>query len=304
MKITEEIIRLQQRFADVSGLSFHEKRPGFIFLNINNRHATASISLYGAQVIDFAPHGERPVLWESACSFYAVGKPLRGGIPLCWPWFGAHPENPDLPAHGLARLQYWEVAAVRNTADGVTEVELTLTDSDATREVWPYKFKLTLKVTVAETLTVELITRNTGTKSFRISEAMHTYFTVSDIHSLAVKGFDGCEYLDTLDQQRKQQKGDIRFTAETDCIYQHADAESYLVDPAWRRIIANRRSNSGSAVVWNPWIAKSIRMPDFGDTEYPFMVCVETANVGECAVTVEPETEHQLAMTVRVMPLL
>lgn len=303
--IAEKIAGLQQQFAQVQGISFLEKRPGFIFVNVRNAQATAAISLYGAQVMEFTPHGEKPVLWESASCYYTIGKPLRGGIPLCWPWFGAHPDNAECPAHGLARLRYWELTKIQTASKDQTELEFTLTDDDETRKLWPHAFRASLKVSVGKALTVELISANPGNQPFKLTEAMHTYFAISDIHHLEVRGFDGCEYLNALDRKLQRQQGDITFSAETDRIYQHAEEESHMVDPGWQRIISNHRSNSVSAVVWNPWIDKSIKMIDFGDNEYPSMVCVETANVGEKAtVAVAPGTEHRLGMTVRVLPLL
>ena len=303
MNIAEQLAALKQRFTAIAGLDFVERRPGFIFAEINNRYAAAAVSLYGGHVMEFTPHGEMPVLWESACSFYQLGKPLRGGIPVCWPWFGPVKDNPALPAHGLARLQYWELSNASNLPNGETELRLMLHENAETLAIWPHKFKLELRMIIGEKMRIELISTNTDDNSFSITEALHTYFAVSNINQLVIDGFDGCEYVNALDQQTYIQAGPITFNAETDRVYQGAAAESVIIDAGRKRRISNLRSGSNTSVVWNPWIAKSIRMVDYGDHEFPYMVCVETANVGKNAVTIAPGQSHCMSMTVSVKPL-
>jgi len=303
MNHAEQLASLKQRFTRIAGVDFFEKRPGFIFVEVYNRYASATISLYAGQIMSYIPHGQMPVLWESAYCYYQPGKALRGGIPVCWPWFGSNKDNSSLPAHGLARFRAWEFTSAANLPTGETELVLTLVDDAETMKQWPHKFRLELKVTVGAQLQVELTSHNTDNKAFTITEALHTYFAVGNIDRMEVNGFDGCDYLNALDKKTYPQSGKITITAETDRIYQHPATEAQIVDFGRNRTITNVRRGSETSVVWNPWIEKSIKMADYGDYEYPYMICVETANVGAAAVDLAPGASHTLGMTVSVKPL-
>jgi D-hexose-6-phosphate mutarotase len=242
------------------------------------------------------PSGGEDLLWMSDFSYYEVGKPLRGGVPICWPWFGAGADE-SKPSHGLARICQWEIEDISECGGG-TCVELVLRSSATTRKLWPHSFELRYRISSGAKLRLELETRNTGSCGFSITEALHTYFAVSDINAVAVGGFDGCRFLDTLDGKIQFQHGDIRFSAETDRVYYDSDDVSVIFDSGKGRKIINVREGSRASVVWNPWIAKARRLPDFGDNEYPGMVCVETANCKEVVVEIAPGEVHRMAAVI------
>ena len=295
---------LQHKFALTDELTFESNQNGVIFARIRNAFAEAVLSVQGAHVMTFQPHGESPVLWMSQQSYFQPGKPIRGGIPICWPWFGAHPTDAAKPAHGFARNRVWTVTETRRQPDGATLLRLSLQDSDATRALWPFPFALELRVTVGAALSVELAASNPGQAALTFTGALHSYFTVSDVARIAIHGLDQCAYLDKLDQMRqKTQAGAITFQGETDRMYLETEAECVINDPGLQRRICITKSGSRSNVVWNPWIDKSKQMADFGDEEYHGMVCVETANVATDAITVLPGGRHALGACIRVEPL-
>ena len=252
---------------------------------IENELAEAVVTLHGCHVVSFAPRGSREVLWVSGKSNFADGKPIRGGIPVCWPWFGGAGQ----PAHGLARLSSWIQTGAKENENGETVVNLAFVP--ATPE---YAHLLAnMKITVGKSLTLELKTTNNGDSDFEMSEALHTYFSVSKIEQVSITGFDGVGYTDTLDKTEKVQQGDITFTAETDRIYHTANA-ARIVDPEFCRTILVEKGGSNSSVVWNPWIEKSKKMADYGDEEYHEMVCVEAANAWSDAYTLKSGESHTL----------
>lgn len=292
---------LNQRFGLADQLTFVAGPGDLPTARIHNRHARAEICLLGAHVLSFQPHGEEPVLWLSGESNFAVGKPIRGGIPVCWPWFAAHPTDSSKPSHGFVRTALWSVAATRSLEDGATQVELGIDSNDETLALWPYRFELRLTVTVGTTLTVELISRNPGEAAFRYTGALHSYFTVSDAAGIAIHGLADGDFLDKTEGfARKTQRGPIQISGPTDRVYLDTDAECVIDDPGLGRRIHIGKSNSHTTVVWNPWSSGAIRLPDFGDDEYRGMVCVETARAAEDVATVPAGGEDQLTARIWV----
>jgi D-hexose-6-phosphate mutarotase len=301
---TIDLQALNDTFAITDQLIFRPGPGGLPMADIRNRHAAATVSLYGAQVLAFQPHAGAPLLWVSGHSLYQPGKAIRGGVPVCWPWFGPHPADPSKPAHGFARTAMWNVLAAAGLAGGATQLRLSLVDDDATRDLWPHAFQLRLVVTVGAELRIELIARNPGGLPFTCGGALHSYFGVSDASAIAIQGLDGCEYIDKADGgQRKLQRGPVTIDAETDRVYLNTTATCAIEDPGLGRQIIVAKSGSRTTVVWNPWAEKARRLADFGDEEYHGMVCVETANADTDAVTVGPGGEHRLAATISVEPL-
>ncbi len=289
---------IQTKFKDIKTVNFTEAYPGMVFAEVTASYATAVVSLYGAHVMSYSPKEQEDLLWMSGHSYYEVGQPLRGGIPVCWPWFGAHPQDESKPSHGIARISDWELAEIIEGNDSVALV-LKLTDNESTLNQWPHQFDLTYKVTIGKELKIELITSNTGNQSFEFAEALHTYFNISNITDIFIDGFDGSVYSDRLTDQDITQSGSITFNAETDRIYSNPLQEAIINDPGKSRKISNTRINSASAVVWNPWIEKSKKMPDFGADEYPGMVCVETANVADKTIKLEPQASHSVSAVIK-----
>lgn len=286
---------LDEQFAIADHISFLAGPGDLPIAEIRNTHASAAVAINGGQVLAYDPHGQEPVLWVSQHAIYEPGKAIRGGIPVCWPWFGPHPTDSSQPSHGFVRTHPWNVIATSIVGDGATQVRLGISDSDVSSPVWPHPFALQLVVTVGPTLEVELIIQNPGDAPFTWTGALHSYFNISCITDVHVHGLDGVTYIDKVDdRQRKVQQGSIPFAAETDNVYLDTEATCRIEDLDWRRSIEISKSGSRSTVVWNPWIAKSQSLSDFGNEEYLGMLCVETANAEDNAVTLAPGQEHRM----------
>jgi len=287
---------LNKKFAIDGKLTFKEGKGGLIFAEITGKYSSSLISVYGAHILEYNLKEIGPVLWKSQQSYFEKGKPIRGGIPVCWPWFGAHPEDKSKPSHGFARISdEWTVQETNEQDDGAIKIKFLLRSSETTLKYWPFQFELELAATIGRRLTVELITRNTGDKTFKCTEALHSYFPVGNIDKVSVAGLENCDYIDTIDSNRvKNQQGPIIFNAETDRIYIDTIADCSIKDPSLSRIIIIKKDGSNSTVVWNPWIEKSLRMQDFGNEEYRNMLCVETTKAQDDFVYLSPGCEHVL----------
>jgi glucose-6-phosphate 1-epimerase len=277
-------------------LQFVDIEHGFTYIEINNARAHATISTYSGQVLSYRPKSQKDdLLFVSDTAYYEEGKAIKGGIPVCWPWFGADPENQGRPAHGFVRNRQWEVTGSASLEDGSTRVVLGLADSDETRQIWPNAFELRIEITVGDTLRVALVTRNTGSESVTISQALHTYFYVGDIARVQVHGLDGLQYLDKVDDfAEKTQAGPVIVDSEVDRIYKGVGGELVIDDAALGRRIRIASRGCSTAVVWNPWIEVAASMADLGDDDYKNMICVETANAGPESVEIAAGDEYCL----------
>ncbi len=294
-----DITQLNKRFGAADRIAFRAGPGGLPMAALAGPHGSCEVSLYGAHVLAYKPAGQMPVLFVSRKAVYEAGKPIRGGIPVCWPWFGPHPTARSKPAHGFARLLMWSVLTAEYSSQ-MTDIKLGLTDSEYTRSIWPHTFDLTLRVVLDTTLRVELTTANRDKEPMTITEALHTYLQVRDVAQVSVGGLDGVPYYDSLtDRKHAAQKGNIHIHGETDRVYHDTGSACFVDDPGLGRQIVVAKRNSHSTVVWNPWIEKSRRLPDFGADEYPRMLCVETANAMQAALTLPPGETHTLALSLR-----
>ena len=251
---------------------------------------SAEVYLHGAHVTHFQPrHSTHPVLWMSKSSVFTPGKAIRGGVPICFPWFGPKADDAAAPSHGFARTREWQVESAQPGS-----VALRFESSESTRRLWNADFAARYVVSVGHELSVQLEVQNVGRGRVRFEEALHTYFIVGDIRRTEVRGLEGATYLDRLQPGKSFTQDDqpIRFDRETDRTYINSDSDTTIVDPVLKRRITNRKINSNSTVVWNPWIAKAKAMADFGDDEWQGMLCIETANAGPNAVELEPGQSH------------
>ena len=244
---------------------------------LRNRFGTASVTLHGAHVTGYTPTGARPVIWMSHFSKFAAGQPIRGGVPVCWPWFGPDPAG-KFGGHGFARLLDWQVIKTETAPGGESSVKLELTDRMTPPEFAARPFRLSLTVTLGPELVIALKIRNTGSEVLEYSGALHTYFAVSDAAKIQVTGLEECEYFDKVLDTEGVQHGAIAIDREIDRVYRGTSGICAITDPGFNRVIKVAKSGSTSTVVWNPWIDKSRLMPDFGNEEYHTMVCVEAAN--------------------------
>lgn len=278
---------------------------GLDLLRVATTRATAEVYLHGAHVSAWTPAGEQPVLWVSSHSTFAPGQAIRGGIPVCFPWFGAGRSPGLAPAHGFARLVTWRLVAAHDD-DGEVTLVLRLTSADvvdlAAAAAWPHDFEATVTVRIGGELGVSLQVRNTGEQEISYEEALHTYLSVADVRTTRVLGLDGARYLDkaaTDGPTVVTQDGDLTFSAETDRVYSSAGT-AVVDDGSSGRRIGAAKEGSAHTVVWNPWVAKAAAMPDFGDDEWPGMVCLEAANALDEAIVLAPGQSHTLAVTYTV----
>ncbi|MBU0943995.1 MAG: D-hexose-6-phosphate mutarotase [Proteobacteria bacterium] len=264
----------------------------FEYIEIRNKSAQAKVALQGAHLFSYKGVDNKPLLWLSETSFFRAGKAIRGGIPICWPWFGKHKTEPRLPQHGFARTFLWELLAVNEPNAYSTEIILQLQNSDESLRLWPHRFSLQLRLTVAQELTLALTTKNCDEKAFEISSALHSYFTVTDIANVSVEGLHNSPYLDTVTQENKTQRGNLSISREVDRIFQ--DVHNPLILHDQERTIHIAARGSSSVVIWNPWIEKCARMSDMKDDAYKKMLCIETANVLTDRQRLPPAAEHTL----------
>lgn len=269
---------------------------GFPYLFINNQNAIAKVSLQGGHIFHYQQKGKSPLLWLSQKSNFTSGKAIRGGIPICWPWFGKHPTDAKLPQHGFARTSLFRLASVKETDTSSTEILLELNSDAGSFRLWPHRFHLQLRIVIASSLSLKLTTHNLDSAPFSISSALHSYFAVSHIDKVSVQGLDQLPFLNFLNQKRSIQQGQLRIHMETDRCYQNVKAPLSLHDI--ERTIHINSTGSRSCVIWNPWLEKSRQMADMTQDAYLKMLCVETANAFQDTRTLESETKHSLQVKI------
>jgi len=263
--------------------------------------ANAEIYLQGAHVTHFQPCGQKPVLFMSGKSWFEAGKPIRGGVPICFPWFGPRQDGRQGPLHGFARLQEWELTGAETASDGTVEIGFRFVSNAATREQWDGDFEMNYRIRVGAALGLELRVRNVSSHPIRIEEALHTYLAVSDARQVSIEGLAGTTYSDRVGTPHTETEGaaPIRITGETNRIYMNTRSTCIVHDPGWQRRLVVEKTGSETTVVWNPWTTQARAMPDFGDDEWPTMLCIETCNVREHAVTIVPGQSHAMGAVIR-----
>lgn len=262
-------------------------------------YGSVEVSLYGGHLLSYRPLGHSPVLWlAKSHSSVQKGKAIRGGIPVCWPWFGA---KTGLPAHGFARTLSWSIVSSEYDKDSTTLV-LGCCETEETLALWPHHFNLTLSITIGEKLCLELTTENADTVPFEITEALHTYFRVKDVEKIAISGFDGEPYIDKAPFGKDSvQSGKIAISGEIDRVYNHHKTSALLVDGEIKRRILIEKEGSHATVVWNPWIEKSAGMKDMEDGDYKNFVCVEAANALGSPITIAPGKKQTMKMEITAL---
>jgi glucose-6-phosphate 1-epimerase len=245
------------------------------FIEISHSLLCARISIEGAQIISHVPVGQEPLLWLSPEEPELPGIPLRGGIPLCWPWFG---DDRQGPAHGIARISKWEIEDVAVSESSV-RIILVLPQAEITRQLPAEQWNLKVELLLSDELEVRLTSTNCGTQPQPLSQALHTYLPVSDIHHSRVVGLNGLSYVDQLTGKVTEQQGDVQITEEVDRIYFGDIGTLRLLDGDKGRIDVEC-AGSCSSVIWNPWQDKARRLKHFPSEGYRQMLCIETANAG------------------------
>ncbi len=283
---------LNSRFG-IPGVVFSEGAGELVVVDVENPHARARVALQGAHLVDWTPRGEEPVIWLSEAARFAPGVAVRGGVPICWPWFGPHASDPELPQHGFARTTTLQVVAVERLADERTRLTFRLPDGLG-GPAFPHELELLYMVTIGRTLELDLVTRNAGETPITIGQALHTYFRVSDAAEVSVYGLEGCRYLDRVARGEGVQDRPLRLTGKTDRVYLEAGRDCVLEDPGLARALRITKRNSRSTVVWNPGFPGAAQQGDYGPSGSREMLCVETANAADDVVRLEPHAVHLL----------
>lgn len=264
---------------------------GLATVTIDNQYCTGEIHLHGATVTAWQPKGERPVLWLSGSSAFDDDSPIRGGVPICLPWFGPGRSADRQPSHGWARLSQWQFVGAEDVEAGTLATFVLQRDG----------LELRYHVTMGEWLELALDVTNIGQQAVEIEEALHTYLAVGDIRQVSLSGLDGVDYVDkTADAAVVSQEGDITFDGETDRVYL-TSANVTVSDPAGGRKLLVQSQGARNTVVWNPGPVKAEAMPDFGDDEWTQMVCVEAANALDDCYRLQPGGTHSIAQKVSVV---
>ncbi|HZY62014.1 MAG TPA: D-hexose-6-phosphate mutarotase [Edaphobacter sp.] len=294
---TMDIAFLTENFAIPGVLSFHKTESGFVYADVVTPEATAKIYLQGAQLAAWQPAGHDPVLFFSSHESFTPGHAMRGGVPICFPWFGARHDGKAGPAHGFARTQEWELAFAAVAGDDL-HLTFTLGPTEVSRGLGYDNFRLVYELVIGRTLTMRLTAANNGAEPLVIEEALHTYFAVGDVREVKLTGLEPTAYGDKTDDMREKPAAHepVTFTGETDRVYDNTAATCVIHDAAGRRRISVAKQNSHTTVVWNPWK----EMADLGAEEWPKMLCVETANTAENAITLAQGQAHTMQAQVSV----
>lgn len=302
---SSSINELQSRFGLPGMARLECGKGGLTRLVLTAAGAEAHIYLLGAHITHYRPAGGQPALFLSDESWFKITKPIRGGIPICFPWFGVRANDPEAPPHGFARLLEWAVESIVETEDGEVVATLVLRSTERTRTHWPHDFTLRYILKVGASLDLTLALQNTEAAPLRFEQALHTYFAVGNIENIRVFGLENTDYLSKVEGLARRNQGPYPVTirSETDRIYLHTQTTCELEDPGLRRRLIIRKTGSNTTVVWNPWIEKSTAMPDFGNEEWRRMLCIETCAVADHAITLEPGETHLMSAQITVEPI-
>jgi len=280
---------LRQQFK-VPGVSFDEAN-GLTRVQVATKAATATIYLQGAHLTAWQPAGFEPAILLSHKSDFAPGKPIRGGIPIAFPWFANDRKKDRIdghpgPSHGFARIQDWTLESVVGSSPEGANLVFTLGPTDMSRSMGYADFSLRLQFVIGQSLTMLMNVTNTGKETMSYEQAFHTYYEVADIHEVFVSGLEPTSFIDKTDamQVKPAEHEPIRFTKTLDRVYNHTRANLTINDVAGRRKILLRKTGSNTTVVWNPWGP----LADLGEWDWHSMVAVEVANAGDDAITLAP----------------
>lgn len=295
------ITELERRFGIPRIAQVVAGNGGLPKVRITSPATVGEIYLHGAHVTSWQPSGAEEVLFLSSQSHWQDGIAIRGGVPICFPWFGDKADDPKAPAHGFVRTKSWQLDSIALFGDAVT-VSMSTGSDEGTKQWWPADFRLIYRATFGAELSLELELHNIGAAPVHFTEALHAYHRVGDVRMAYVEGLDGAHYLDKTDKYReKVQQGDVVIASETDRVYLNTSGSVELHDPVLHRRLTIAKLNSLTTVVWNPWADKAREMADMGADEWTQMLCIETSNVLGYVVEVAPGHLHQMKAIVRVV---
>jgi glucose-6-phosphate 1-epimerase len=294
-----DLQQLNDRFAIPGIAQIVAGNGGLPKIKITSAAASAEIYLHGAHLTSWVPGGAEEVIFLSEKAQFQNGKAIRGGVPICFPWFNAKTDNPKAPSHGFVRTKSWELESIIHEGNAIA-VALSTANDEVTQKWWPHEFQALQKITISSQLQMELTVSNTGALPFSFQEALHTYYRVGNVREARLSSLDGVSYLDNTDGLReKTQHGDNLFSQRIDNAYLNTESDLVLTDPSLKRRIHIGRQNSHNTVVWNPWAELAGGMADLGD-EWPKVLCVEAANIHANAVRLQPGEQHSMTAHIKL----
>lgn len=286
------------------GVTLGELAPGYPALLIHTPACAATLALHGAHLTHWQPvHAAHPVLYTSPTAIYREGKAIRGGIPICWPWFNAHPTDPaQHPSHGVARNRFWELQSAE-MCGSVLHLTLILPTSAEIQAHYPFAHEVAVHLTLGQTCKVELVTTNLSQENIPVGGALHTYLAVSSIDKVTVNGLGNTPYLDTTSSpegQITQSEKELRISQEVDRIYTGTANDTLLHDEGYGRSLSVGKAGSLTTVIWNPWQEKAGALADLPDEGFRDFLCIEACNARQDARIIAPGESHTLATEIRV----
>jgi len=292
-----DLAQLNEQFAIPGVLTFHQIPSGLIYVSVTTPQATATVYLQGAHLAAWQPVGQQPVLFLSRKSDFEPGKPIRGGVPIAFPWFANRHDGKAGPSHGFARIQDWTLAFAALAGDDL-HLTFTLAPTEMSRGLGYDNFRVAYQLIIGRALTMQLTVANHAAAPLVFEEAMHTYYSVVDVHEVTVTGLEPTPFIDKTDNMREKPAAHapLTFTASTDRVYPNTTATCVLHDAAGRRHITVAKTNSDTTVVFNPWK----EMPDMGADEWHEMLCVETVNAAANTITLAPGKTHTMQAHISV----
>jgi glucose-6-phosphate 1-epimerase len=294
------ISTLNEQFGKAKQIEFSTTKGDLPIITLTNQYATATVSLYGAQVLSYVPKGEPDVLWMSDKSLFQEGKAIRGGIPVCFPWFGPNPLDSKKPQHGFARLSTWSVKTATVSTEGTISITLQLKDSTATKALWDFSFTAEIIVTIDTKLTITLRCTNNDDKPFDYSDALHSYFNVSDIDNITIEGLKNATYFPAgIDTGIEQHEELLTITKEENRRYLNHTQTCIVADKGYKRKIIVGKSGSKTTVVWNPGADITKTMSDMSPDGYKTFICVEAANAFNDLIKLSPEEQFSLTTIIQ-----
>jgi glucose-6-phosphate 1-epimerase len=295
-----DIHALNENFS-IPGVLLFEQHGELTRAVVTTPAASATVYLEGAHVATWQPAGEEPVLFMSAASAFKRGKAIRGGIPVIFPWFGDRHGGHPGPAHGFARTAEWEFGFAALSGEEL-HMSLLLTPSDASRALGFDHFRVVYHLTIGRTLSLKLTVASDADTPLVYEEALHTYFAVGDIRQTSVTGLHNAEYLDKRDggARKAQTEDPLVLTRDTDRVYLNTESTCGIDDAANARRITVAKQNSATTIVWNPWAELTAKLADMEPDGWQTMICIETANAGDSAITLAKGEVHHMGCAISV----
>ncbi len=291
-----DIDQLEERFSIEGEVGFAELENDLVYITVSNRFADAEICLYGAHVMSYRPHSTLDILWLSPLSNFEAGKPIRGGIPVCFPWFGPHKTDPEKPLHGFGRLMNWDVVETKILPTDETMVRLQLCSSAETKAYWPFDFCAEMGIKIGQKLVVSLKVTNTSAQAFEYSCALHSYFYLSAIENITIEGLENTRYYNQLQPgDYVQEDAELKISQAETRHYLNTEEPCIISDSIFRRRIKVEKTGSRVTTVWNPWQETCATIGDMPDNAWETFVCIEAVNAFDDTIKLLPQETHEIS---------